>query len=845
MAEVGAYYITVMPDMSKFTGSVKKAMGDSGASGGKSFSSSFVDIVKGSAIGTALGNMATSVGQKISDGLGAGIKRLDTIQNYPKVMKSLGYETEEASKSIKLIADHLDGLPTSTDQMVELTQAIADSTGDLDLATKAALGFNDMLLATGTSTADAASATAILNRILGKGSATTAQWYSLQQHIPAQMGAIAEKMLGAGKTTEDLRLALEKGTVSWNDFLQAIVDLDENGTEAMDSFYEQAKAMTGGIGTTLENIPNRIAAGWADIIDAIGREDIAATIDTMSYGVRDAMKRVGEHIRELKDKLADTKAFENFETIVGNIKERFGGLGDTIDGAMSTATTVIADFIDRALQWIVDHGEQIGTLVDGIQSLSAIALSALGEAFSQAVDTLSGIVEGALQWVLDNGEKIGDLLQGWADGFSVVADVLSDAFAAAADVLADCVAGSLQWILDHGELVGSILAGIATSLGLIAGYGAAAAVLTSVGTALQVISMVSVSGGLLVFFGDLGAAFALLAEGGGVLAPILGALGTAFAFLASPIGIAIVLVGLLAGALIYFFGFTETGQQMWSDFCNFLQETWNSIPGWFNDMVESTKQQWDQWAQDAAEWNENVRQTISDKWEEIKTNVSDATSSMVEDTRTKWEEWRTDVTDWNEGVRKAAQDKWDELNKGISEGISKTIEDTKSQWEQWRTDVAEWNEGIREKAVEKWDELGQGIVDKLNWAKGEIEGIVDWLKGIFDFEWKLPDIKLPSIDVSWTDYGFVKIPSFSVSWYAKGGVFDAATLIGVGEAGPEAVLPLNDRTYGEIAAGIASHGGTGGVVIKDCTFNVREEADIDRIADALSVRWLRDMGATA
>ena len=152
MAELGAYYITVLPDMSKFTGAVRNAMNDSGASGGKTFSGKFIDIVKGSAIGTALGNMATAVGHQISNGLGNGVKRLDTLNNYPKVMKSLGYETSEATKSVKLIQEHLDGLPTSTDEMVRLTQSIADSTGDLDLATKAALGFNDMLLATGAST---------------------------------------------------------------------------------------------------------------------------------------------------------------------------------------------------------------------------------------------------------------------------------------------------------------------------------------------------------------------------------------------------------------------------------------------------------------------------------------------------------------------------------------------------------------------------------------------------------------------------------------------------------------------------------------------------------------------
>ena len=37
------------------------------------------------------------------------------------------------------------------------------------------------------------------------------------------------------------------------------------------------------------------------------------------------------------------------------------------------------------------------------------------------------------------------------------------------------------------------------------------------------------------------------------------------------------------------------------------------------------------------------------------------------------------------------------------------------------------------------------------------------------------------------------VPKLSIEWYAKGGIFDSATVlggIGVGEAGPEAILPL-------------------------------------------------------
>ena len=89
------------------------------------------------------------------------------------------------------------------------------------------------------------------------------------------------------------------------------------------------------------------------------------------------------------------------------------------------------------------------------------------------------------------------------------------------------------------------------------------------------------------------------------------------------------------------------------------------------------------------------------------------------------------------------------------------------------------------------------------------------------------------------------LPKFSVSWYAKGGVFDSPTIIGVGEgSSSEAVLPLNAGVYRQIARGIMAEGGAvEGVTITGNTFYVREEADIDRIAGALARKIRREGGA--
>lgn len=79
-------------------------------------------------------------------------------------------------------------------------------------------------------------------------------------------------------------------------------------------------------------------------------------------------------------------------------------------------------------------------------------------------------------------------------------------------------------------------------------------------------------------------------------------------------------------------------------------------------------------------------------------------------------------------------------------------------------------------------------------------------------------LRIPTPHISWgtKDFNFggmsLSIPTkFKVDWYKKGGLFDSASVIGVGEAGSEAVLPLeNPKTMKMIADSIV--GNSGGMV---------------------------------
>lgn len=102
------------------------------------------------------------------------------------------------------------------------------------------------------------------------------------------------------------------------------------------------------------------------------------------------------------------------------------------------------------------------------------------------------------------------------------------------------------------------------------------------------------------------------------------------------------------------------------------------------------------------------------------------------------------------------------------------------------------------------------VMDKLGDLKDKIFSIADRIKEAFDFEWNLPTLRLPHLNVEWDPvdnvlanfFGVTAFPRLSVSWFAKGGILDGAqifgrmgsTLLGGGEYGREAVLPLDHNT---------------------------------------------------
>lgn len=120
------------------------------------------------------------------------------------------------------------------------------------------------------------------------------------------------------------------------------------------------------------------------------------------------------------------------------------------------------------------------------------------------------------------------------------------------------------------------------------------------------------------------------------------------------------------------------------------------------------------------------------------------------------------------------------------------------------------------------------MTDPITNAQGLIDSAASTISGIITgMDLSLPSIALPHFWVSggefpWGIGGMGSPPDFGVKWYAKGGFVDTATLVGVGEAGPEMILPRTGSLMDQFGATVASY-----VAGAGATINVYISGDVD------------------
>ncbi|WP_144501825.1 DUF2207 domain-containing protein [Bacillus thuringiensis] len=239
-------------------------------------------------------------------------------------------------------------------------------------------------------------------------------------------------------------------------------------------------------------------------------------------------------------------------------------------------------------------------------------------------------------------------------------------------------------------------------------------------------------------------------------------------------------------------------------------DTWNLVKEKFSDLVSWLNSQW-----------ETVKSYTSAAWGLFKQYII----KPVQDTWNLVKEKFSDLSNWMLGIwakiKGYTLEAWKMVYTYIVEPVISAYNSAKEKFNDMYNTAREKFDSVKNAAQEKFEAAKHFIIDPIKDAVDSIEKFIGKIKGFFsDLKLKIPKPEMPplphfSLQTSTKNIlgKDITFPSgLNIDWRAKGGIFTKPTIFGMnggnlqgaGEAGREAVLPLNKKTLGDIGAGIVA-----------------------------------------
>nr|DAU57290.1 MAG TPA: tail tape measure protein [Caudoviricetes sp.] len=378
-------------------------------------------------VGTKIKNIVVALGidkiisatmNTIKNSVNDAVSRIDTLNNYPKVMKNLGISSEESEASIKKLSEKLTGLPTTLDSASLAVQRFTSKNSDIEKSTDYFLALNNALLAGGASADIQSSAMEQLSQAYAKGKPDMMEWRSLQTAMPAQLNQVAKAF---NMTSDELGEALRNGKISMDDFMDKIVELNENGTGEFQSFEEQAKNSTGGIATSITNMKTAITRGVSEIVksidkllDSIGLGGISNVLNQIGKESEGILKNIANVLNEIAENgissVLETAKQKGPEIITNLVN----GIVSKIPDIISTISNILIQFIQviiANLPAIISGGVQIiSALITGIAqqlpTLIPMALELILTLVTSLLDNIDQLIDAGINLIIGLAEGL-------------------------------------------------------------------------------------------------------------------------------------------------------------------------------------------------------------------------------------------------------------------------------------------------------------------------------------------------------------------------------------------------------------------------------------------------------
>lgn len=412
------------------TSTMKKALGAC---------ESFGDRVKSIVAGVGVTKVIGATMNVLSSSFDGAINRFDTMQSYPKVMKSLGFAVEQSQKSVAKLNQSVQGLPTSLADVVTTSKSLAAVTGNIDKATDTTIALNHAFLASGSSSADASRGLQQYSQMLAKGTVDMQSWRTLQETMAPALTKVAKKLGIASGDANELYEALQNGTISFDQLNDAMIECDtETG-----GFAETALEASKGVKTSMTNIKSAVQNLEQGFMSAMNNMMKSKAMG----GLVDNLEKIKSKIYVFRNSIMETKD----------------------DGLTWDFKPGVMENVSKAMDWLADRANNAKAMIqqfyDGFMKTDAVQ-NAIAM-FDKIKDAIGNVMD-KLQdsKVFEQlGQDIGNIIAKVEDVTGKIADFIANLktedvkkFAGAVKLLAGAFVG-----IKVGSKVSSMIGGVVGS----------------------------------------------------------------------------------------------------------------------------------------------------------------------------------------------------------------------------------------------------------------------------------------------------------------------------------------------------------------------------------------------
>ena len=527
-------------------------------------------------------------------------------------------------------------------------------------------------------------------------------------------------------------------------------------------------------------------------------------------------------------------AFERISAVVSQVKDSVSKLWDNISKGTSTSNIIqtIVGFFNNLGLAVYDVVDFVTKLWESLQNSGA--LDGFKNAFKNTFSIISSLVSPVIDLVKKLWDKISE-----AGSQQAVIETLEGAFSeigATIESVTGFVKGLVDWFKQGGtgvDVLKAAFVGLGTILG---GYAVYQGILKGIALAQQAWAIAT-------------GVWSAITSGATAIQMAFNA-----AIAANPIGIIVIAIMAVVAALIYFFTQTTAGKQIWEGFMNWLQSAWTSISSFFSGLWQGIIG----FFRNAGSTAQNIWNSVVSFFQSIPGKISGFFSGIGSAIGGFFTSAGNNIRNiFNAVVSFVSSIPGRIIGffSGIGSAIGGFFTSAGNNIRNIFNAVVSFVSSIPGRIIGFFSSVGSAIGgyfnnvsnnirNAFNNAVSFVSGIPSKIAGFFsgigdriaDFFRGIPDaigaifsgIKVPTLHISgslnpvdWVKNG--KMPK--IDFYAKGGIMDGPTLFGFnginpmigGEAGREAVIPLNKETLGQIGDGIKKS--TSGMNDDAFTFN--------------------------